>query len=57
MVDKFRLTDNPKTWRIRNKVDVPQEYLDILHTNRVRVTFITGMLGIWCFIFGYLFNV
>ena len=57
MYDKFRLTDNPRNWRIRNKVDVPHEYLDVLTITNYRLAFLTGCLFIWCFILGYSFNV
>lgn len=56
MVDKYRLIDNPKTWRIRNDIKVPKEYLDILEINGYRLVFLTGCCCLLCFIFGYSFN-
>lgn len=54
MVDKYRIFDTPKSWRIRNGVEVPDEYLAMLkkNNNQVIVMFVALMLitclcGVW----------
>ena len=55
MTDKLKLIDNPQNWRIRNKVEVPEEYLKILRQNNRKIYVLIACLCVWCFYYGTLF--
>lgn len=40
MVDKYRIFDSPKSWRLRNGVEVPESYLAVLSKHNVHVAIV-----------------
>ena len=56
MVDKYRITDSPKSWRSRNCVEVPEEYLDVLRQKDNRIIAIFVALSLVVVSVGVLFS-
>ena len=52
MVDKYRITDSPKSWRMRNGVEVPAEYLSVLNKNDIEVGIFVVVLVFLSVLFG-----
>ena len=49
MVDKYRITDSPKSWRLRNGVEVPAEYLSVLQKKNREVFIVCSLVMILVF--------
>ena len=49
MADKYKITDSPKSWRLRNCVEVPEEYLHVLRKkdNGVLIVCLLAMIFVF----------
>ena len=52
MIDKYRIMDTPKSWRLRNGVEVPEEYLRALNVNNAQVVIVVMVLVFLSVLFG-----
>ena len=52
MVDKYGIFDTPKSWRVRNGVEVPEEYINALNKNNIQVGIIVAALVFLSFLIG-----
>ena len=52
MVDKYKITDTLRSWRVRNGVDVPQEFLNALEKNNAQIGVLIVALVIMSFFIG-----
>ena len=52
MADKYRIMDTPKSWRLRNGVEVPAEYLNALSKNNTQVGVVVAVLVFLSVLFG-----
>lgn len=54
MSDKLKFMESPKEWRIRNKMEIPEEYLEVMRKHANETNAIAGCLFFLVFIIGFL---